>query len=469
MHAPSSLPHAVTHCQHEISPSFGASMGAIFIYDLTHLQMQNGRRPISQGGRNERRRRAKRILRWMDMRIAFVTYEYPPFIIGGAGIYGRCITRELARRGHEVVAFCPGPELNGSNGNGAEPADPIEVVRVRAHKRSVLKSLEFTARLPKALRETDREEPFDVIHINGVTCLFWKRFLSRAPHVLTMHHGVKDAIRSNGLPFSVRLKDVATENNVFMPFVERHCVQMADTIIAVSHYTRNEMTRAYGLCPETIQTIHSGIDARNFTPPEGEVAALRETLGLNGSRVVLFVGRVNDPRKDLDFLLRAFARLPDATDARLVVVGNGTQDVARESAHHLGIEEKVIFTGLVPDATLGRYYALCDVYASPSRLEGFGLTVLEAMAAGKPVVATRVGSLPELVEHGEQGLLVTPSDEQGMADALSTYLGDPSLAEEVGKRNAAFVRKQFRWETTAVKTEDVYRRVVETGSKWRPP
>jgi len=117
---------------------------------------------------------------------------------------------------------------------------------------------------------------------------------------------------------------------------------------------------------------------------------------------LLFVGRIDDPRKGLDMLIKAFKFVLVYIDAQLIIVGNGKKEKIMELAGP--IAHYLFFLGYVDDITLKKCYSLCDVYICPSRLEGFGLTILEAFAAGKPVIATNTGAIPELIQNGINGI-----------------------------------------------------------------
>jgi glycosyltransferase involved in cell wall biosynthesis len=140
-----------------------------------------------------------------------------------------------------------------------------------------------------------------------------------------------------------------------------------------------------------------------------------------------------------------FKDVLDKVDAWLVVVGKGDQTEARKLADSLGISENVIFSGFVDEKILQKYYLLCDVYACSSNLEGFGLTILEAMVAKKPVVATKVGAIPEIITNGFNGIIVEFGDIQGMSSAICTFLGDKNLATEIGELNWNYVNDKFGW------------------------
>jgi len=387
------------------------------------------------------------------MRVAFVTFEYPQFIIGGAGVYAAHVTEELANLGHQVVVFTPA--IGGNIGGSKHLPDAnLQVWHVPVREAIPFKALQFWMNLPGAIKEAEKEQEFDIIHINGLSYWFLPRRLSTAPHVLTVHHLVRDAAENTGLGLSSRIKDLSGENGFFIPHIEKRALESVDKIIAVSNYTKDRILHTYHIPSEMVDVVYNGVDFDGYTFTREDLDDTRKRLGLPDLPVVLFVGRVDDPRKGLDVLLRAFRKVLDEVDATLLVVGKGDQTAARSLAG--SALDRIVFTGFVDDVTLKKCYALCDLYVCPSRLEGFGLTILEAFAAGKPVVATRVGAIPELLHVGENGILIKKEDFNSMANSIVHYFKKPQncKANEIPPINS--ICKLFNWKKNARELEFVY-------------
>ncbi|HXG03929.1 MAG TPA: glycosyltransferase, partial [Candidatus Binatia bacterium] len=195
--------------------------------------------------------------------------------------------------------------------------------------------------------------------------------------------------------------------------------------VTVSHDLRRWLVGRVGIRADRVETIHNGVDTARFG--EGDREAAREALGLEPGRpVVGTVGRL-DPVKDHVRLVTAFrsvvARRPDAL---LVICGDGPlRDELRRAVETAGLEASVRLLGERDDVP--RVLAALDVFTLPSIAEGISNTILEAMATGLPVVATRVGGNPELVEDGVTGRLVEPRRPEALAQALLDYLNDPVL------------------------------------------
>ncbi|HEY7033362.1 MAG TPA: glycosyltransferase family 1 protein [Thermomicrobiales bacterium] len=231
----------------------------------------------------------------------------------------------------------------------------------------------------------------------------------------------------------------------------------AARIIAVSASTKSDLVELLAVDPSRITVTHLGVDAR-FRPPGAEE---RRAL-LDRHRLVrpylLAVGNL-EPRKNLPALLRAFARLAPDIPHDLVLIGAEgwlTGEIhATLAALRLG--GRVRMTGFVDDDELPVWYGAADLFVYPSRYEGFGLPVVEAMACGTPVVTSNVSSLPEI--GGDAALLVDPADEASIADGVRRVLTDPAFAGDL-RRRGRHRAAEFTWERTAAQTVAVYREVA---------
>ena len=254
------------------------------------------------------------------MRIAYVTFEYPPFILGGAGIYAKHITGELARRGHQIVIFTPAirepvPEKD-KDAN-------IEVIWVPVQRRIPFKALQFWLRLPKEIERIEKKRKFDIIHFNGISYWFFKQRIADAPHIVTIHHLVTDAVTSNDEKLFSRLKNFSGETGFFLPFVEKRCIQSADKLIAVSKFTQNQIIRTYNINRSKIEVIYNGVDESGYVFSQHDLDDFKLRYNIKNMPIVLFVGRIDDPRKGLDILINAFKLVLVSVDAQLLVVGRG--------------------------------------------------------------------------------------------------------------------------------------------------
>lgn len=249
--------------------------------------------------------------------------------------------------------------------------------------------------------------------------------------------------------------------------VEHEVLSQSDVLIAESEASRHHMMQDYGVAQERICVIPCGVDTAVFHPQERPQA--RHALGLGPEPLLLFVGRLQ-PLKGIDTLLRvAHAVRREHTDVQVVVVGGGidaqdhheVQELQRlrALAARLELAQQVRFIKAQPQNVLAQYYAAADVLVMPSHYESFGMVVLEAMACGTPVVASRVGGLASTVVHGQTGFLAPVGDVQAFAQAILRLLAAPSLQQEMS--HAACGRAQtFAWPHIVQRTLGLYRRLL---------
>ena len=229
-------------------------------------------------------------------------------------------------------------------------------------------------------------------------------------------------------------------------FAERALARRARRTIAISDAVRRFNIEQVGLPAEKIAVVHYGLDALP------EPWAANPVLPIpDGAPLLLCVARLA-PQKGVDTAVRALMSLPEAT---LLVLGDGPGRAALERlANELGVGDRLLMPGRVGD--IAAIYRRADVVVHPARWEGFGLAMLEAMLAEKPVVATEAGSAPELVVDGETGVIVPPSDPPGMAAAANIILSQPYLARAYGTRGLERARTEFSVEKMAQRTLAVY-------------
>ena len=229
-------------------------------------------------------------------------------------------------------------------------------------------------------------------------------------------------------------------------------LRRADGIIAVSASTRDDAVRALGIPPERIAVIHSGIAAAFFSPAPAAVEEVRRRYRLERP-FVLFIGTV-EPRKNLDGLLDAWAAVPAAIRREFDLVLAGPIGWARPST--AARVRAMRYLGYVPEPDLAPLTAAATVFAYPSLYEGFGFPVAQAMAAGVPVIASNVSSLPEISSGA--ALLVDPRSLQEIRDALVRLLSSPGLRADLAARGREQAQR-FRWERCAAESWEFFRKL----------
>jgi D-inositol-3-phosphate glycosyltransferase len=294
------------------------------------------------------------------------------------------------------------------------------------------------------------ESPADVLHANywlsGLVAHRIKHELD-LPFVSTFHTLAR--VKAEGGDMEPEWRERA----------EAEIISCADAICVSCTEEQRQFLRLYGEPAGKIEIIAPGVEHAFFAP--GERGGARNALGLpQDAPVLLFVGRIQ-PLKGPDVAVRALAAM-NRPDALLLVVGGASgQEGGSEMAHvqrlvaELGVEGQVRFVEPQPHHILSTYYRAADAVIVPSRSESFGLVALEASACGIPVVASAVGGLLTLVDHGDNGFLVEDRDPELFAAHLNDILDHPDLAASMGRRGADRAR-QYTWGFAAARLRRVY-------------
>jgi glycosyltransferase involved in cell wall biosynthesis len=242
---------------------------------------------------------------------------------------------------------------------------------------------------------------------------------------------------------------------IFFRRMMRWSADHADKLIAISESTRRDVMRLLNVAPQRILSIPLAASPDYRPLPADRVADVCARYALTPGRYIAYVG-VLEPRKNLPLLIEAYAALAaEFPELPLVIAGKKgwMYDEIFRRLTELGIAERVRFLGYVPDADLIPLYNGARVFVYPSRYEGFGLPVLEAMQCGTPVITTNVSSMPEVAE--DAALLIAPDDVAGLTGALRRVLTDDRLAQDLGQRGRARAAI-FSWQRCARETLQVY-------------
>ncbi len=401
------------------------------------------------------------------MRILMLSREYPPHVYGGAGVHVEHLSRELARIA-EVEVRCFGDQRESRRAgrpevHGFRPLPGADVLRER-----------MDARLWKAFEPVITDlaiagEPVDadIVHCHTWYTMLaglWIRLLYGSPLVITTH---------SLEPLRPWKEEQLGRGYRLSSWIERAAILAADAVIAVSEGTRREVLECYSVPEDRVHVIHNGIDLRRYRKTDA-TGALRKH-GIDPARpYLLFVGRITR-QKGILHLVRALHHVDAGVQAVLCAGAPDTPALGEQTARAVEeLRSKRDGVHWIPEMVavpeLIELYSGASVFVCPSVYEPFGIINLEAMACETPVVASRVGGIPEVVVDGETGILVPveqnappdfePRDPERFARDLATAIGevlaDPERAARMGRSGRARVEKLFNWETIARRTLELY-------------
>ncbi|MEV7203706.1 glycogen synthase [Streptomyces griseoluteus] len=379
------------------------------------------------------------------MRVGLLTREYPPDVYGGAGVHVEFLARELAGlvdlevhcwgegRGVGVIRHRPWPVLDGSN-------DALRTFSV---------DLSMAATLQGS----------DLVHSHT-----W--YAGLAGHLAKLLYGIPHVTTAHSLePLRPWKAEQLGGGYALSSWAERTAIESADAVIAVSGAMRDDILACYpALDPDRVHVVHNGIDTRLYRPDPGTDALRRH--GIDPERpYVLFVGRITR-QKGVPQLLRAVREIDPDTQVVLCAGAPDTPEIDREFRDRFQ-ELSAVRAGvfwipqMLPRAEVVQLLTHAAVFVCPSVYEPLGIVNLEAMACGTPVVASRVGGIPEVVDHGRTGLLVgTDGDFEGnLARALDDVLADPAAARRMGEAGRARAVGEFGWDAVARRTAGLYEEI----------
>lgn len=406
----------------------------------------------------------------MRKKIAFISDHASPFATmggtdtGGQNVYVAETAQKLAALGYEVDIFTrrehPKFPLEEDFATGVRVINISAGPSCKIPKENLFQFMdEFTDNTLKYIRDTN--QTYELIHahfwMSGMVAMDLKKTLN-IPFVITFH--ALGYIRK----LHQKTEDKFPGERVD---IEKEIIKSADSIIAECPQDRYDLIRYYDAEKSRIELIPCGFSARHFWPIDKKTA--KEKIGLSSkNRVVLQLGRMV-PRKGIDNVISAFAIIaPTDPLLRLVIVGGDLNDNAalternrlQSIAQEHGIESQVTFTGSKAREDLKYYYSAADVFVSTPWYEPFGITPLESMACGTPVIGSNVGGIKFTVKHKETGLLVEPKNPKDLAEKLKFILDNDIIRHKMSQNGMYRAQKHFTWENVSFSLSNLYARVI---------
>ncbi len=396
------------------------------------------------------------------MKVALLSREYPPEIYGGAGVHVEYLARELARQ-VQLGVYCFGADRKASEVLGSYKS--WSALDGAAPELAALRTLSIDLAMAK-----------DVVGSELVHSHTW--YANFAGHLAKLMYGIPHVMTSHSLePLRPWKAEQLAGGYAISSFCERTAIEAADAVIAVSSGMKRDILKAYpSVDPERVHTIYNGIDLDEYQRDERTHVLEREGIDPHQPYIV-FVGRVTR-QKGIVHLLEAARHIDPRTRIVLCAGEPDTADLKDEvetlvksiEAERGGV---VWIQKMMPRPELIQVLSHARAFVCPSIYEPFGIVNLEAMACGAPVVASAVGGIPEVVEDGNTGYLVSfepdgtpmggPRDREAFARALAARVNqlcdDPALAKKMGAAGRQRVEEHFAWSSIARQTAHLYERL----------
>jgi glycogen synthase len=388
------------------------------------------------------------------IKVCFVTREFPPYVYGGAGVHIANLSRELARF-MDVEVRCFGDQ-DLTEGR-------LRVKGYRAWDR-MEEGAETKFGAALGTFSTDLlilRDPIDADLVHGHT---W--YASMAGYMAKVLYDVPFVATVHSLePLRPWKEEQLGRSYHLTAWIERLALEAADRIVAVSTQSKGEILDHIHIPPRRVVVIYNGIDLETWK--RSTSAATCRAHGIEGD-YILFVGRASR-QKGMVHLLEAMKHINSGVRLVCCTSAADTPEIEEEIAAKVKETPRCVWINTrLPDEQYIELYSNCAVFACPSVYEPFGIINLEAMACERPVVASAVGGIPEVVVPGRTGLLVPPADPRALADALNRLLRDRRLARQMGLAGRRRVEEHFSWASIAAQTKRMYEELLREKGRLRP-
>jgi len=355
----------------------------------------------------------------------------------GGEVYERELLKRIVSMGHDLYLILKDNKVYDKN------------IQWNVYKAKTYRNLPFdkyfsTLRYLPIIRDIYRKNNFDILRAHSVRYIgplcIWSRLAYKIKVPIVAHHHHLD-------------KDILTS------VLDKSVLHFVDRIITVSFFSKRQLQDELCISGEKIEVVYCGVDEKYFSKEEN--INIKETFGWKDKIVLMTLSSLT-PRKNLSFLLDIFHWLYKSRKSLvLVIAGEGPlKPYLIEKSSKLGIQNSVYFTGYIPESEKVKYINCADIFLFTSGLEGFGLSVAEAMACGKPVVVTNTSSLPEVIGNEECGFLCKNNDMNDFIQKIEILLDNPLLRTQMGEMARKRIYNSFRWEKTAQNVCSIYEKLI---------
>lgn len=387
------------------------------------------------------------------MRVCFISFEYPPNVVGGAGTYAENIVMGLRGKGVDVVVITKG---------NASDYDK-RVFRIATSGAPYWRRLFFMGPAMNLLHRLEKVWKFDLVHFNEPHVIIEK---PKLPTVATLHSSQVNEMKMKladltTLGTMIDVRDLFVKSFVGSLF-DISTAHATDRIISPSVHLAN-LIRSYCIVDERkLSVIPNGLDLELFDKTEDCGTEILRKYGLEADGYLLFIGRLS-VLKGAQYLIQAFQRVrKDYPKLKLVIAGAGDYgNYLRSMANHVG---NVVFTGFIDSLIVKKaLYKNSLFVAVPSLYEALPMVVLEAMASEKAIIASRVGDIPFLVKHGKNGFLTAPSNSTEIESYIKILCDNKNLRENMGSFSRRLMEDEFNCNKMTDRTLKTYDSLLQSS------
>jgi glycosyltransferase involved in cell wall biosynthesis len=382
--------------------------------------------------------------------ILFLTSDFLPNI-GGMATHAHELARAHVLNGNTVHLIHP---VFGDEADRVENLDGITVHKLFVNSSTPkIKHLYYIRKVRNYILKLMETHPQDILHWHDLTPNCWttRTLRGKIPLVWTNHS-------SNYLEYFETAKGKRK--------IKRY-LGHPDAIISPSRELY-EKSAATGLPTEWLSYISNGVDASKFKP-HISIDVLDKDYGLDVSKPIVICPRRLEPKNGVQYYIQAVPLvLEQLADVQFLIVGGGfPEEKARFEAmlEEAGCRKNVFFTGNVANTSMPKFYSMSTIAVLPSLMEATSISGLEAMATGLPLIGTKVGGIPEIIDDGKTGTLVEPRNPEQLAAAILDLLKNPAGREWLGNNARKRVEEEFSWLIIARKTQEIYTRVLQKYGK----
>ncbi len=399
-----------------------------------------------------------------DLRVILLTSDFAP-VQGGIGNYATEIAKRVSDD-VELHVVAPNPKVS----NDAAPAneetehfpDHVTIHRLGSGKGGFLSDLDFQIKCRSFVKSIARKEKIDLIHSQStMPDLFIRGDAISIPIVTTIHTTVTGhvaALRESGIPFNQMSR---SEKSTLMisPFfraLERRYYSGSRRYITVSEWGKKTVSKEKKIDQAKIEVIYIGVDPERYSP-SNRVDAVKHfgSIPETSAPKVLYFSRFAT-RKGVHLLADAIPRILEKVDAHFIFAGSGQMPKINTP------KENVTILGYVPSELTHKLYAMSDIFILPSLYENFPSCILEAMASECAPIATDIAGIPEMIRHGENGILIKPHDVDAIVQSVIDLASDDSLRLKMAKEGRKSAIERFSWNDSISKMESHYGDVINS-------